>query len=150
MSANTREKSFFWRPAVVAGLLALGCAQGGSPEATAPEPESTLVSETEYDAAEDGLLTRTCPWGTGECSWPEAGFTGTDDVWIPVSSGLTPLVSGKPVTLVITPEVGVPRAGVTSTGLFNVGLVSVLFVRVCVPASVTGALATSMTSVLLA
>jgi len=30
---------------------------------------------------------------------------------------VTPLVKGKPVTLVITPEAGVPSAGVTRVGL---------------------------------
>ena len=29
---------------------------------------------------------------------------------------VTPVVSGRPVQLVITPEVGVPRSGVTSVG----------------------------------
>ena len=38
----------------------------------------------------------------------------------PLATGnvpVTPVVSGKPVTLVITPEVGVPRSGVTRVGL---------------------------------
>jgi hypothetical protein len=38
----------------------------------------------------------------------------------PLATGrvpVTPVVKGKPVTLVITPEAGVPRAGVTSVGL---------------------------------
>lgn len=34
---------------------------------------------------------------------------------------VTPVVSGRPVTLVITPLAGVPSAGVTSTGLVSVG-----------------------------
>ena len=34
---------------------------------------------------------------------------------------VTPEVSGRPVTLVITPLAGVPSAGVTSTGLVRVG-----------------------------
>jgi hypothetical protein len=42
---------------------------------------------------------------------------------------VTPVVRGKPVTLVITPDAGVPNAGVV-----NVGLVRVLFVRVSVVA----------------
>ena len=52
----------------------------------------------------------------------------------PLATGrvpVTPVVSGSPVTLVITPLAGVPKAGVVS-----VGLVSVLFVSVCVPVSV--------------
>ena len=32
---------------------------------------------------------------------------------------VTPVDSGKPVTLVITPDAGVPSAGVTSTGLLD-------------------------------
>ena len=47
----------------------------------------------------------------------------------PLATGrvpVTPVVSGKPVTFVITPDAGVPRAGVVS-----VGLVKVLLVRVC-------------------
>jgi hypothetical protein len=45
---------------------------------------------------------------------------------------VTPVERGRPVTLVITPEAGVPSAGVTS-----VGAVSVLFVRVSVVARPT-------------
>ena len=44
----------------------------------------------------------------------------------------TPVEIGNPVTFVIVPDAGVPRAGVVS-----VGEVRVLFVRVCVPSSVT-------------
>lgn len=46
----------------------------------------------------------------------------------PLATGrvpVTPVVSGSPVTFVITPEAGVPSAGVV-----NVGLVNVLFVNV--------------------
>lgn len=42
----------------------------------------------------------------------------------PLATGsvpVTPVVRGRPVTLVITPLDGVPRAGVTSVGLVNVG-----------------------------
>jgi hypothetical protein len=45
---------------------------------------------------------------------------------------VTPVVKGRPVTLVITPEAGVPKAGVVNTGL-----VRVLFVSVCVSVNVT-------------
>ena len=48
----------------------------------------------------------------------------------PLATGrvpVTPVVSGSPVTFVITPDAGVPRAGVV-----NVGDVKVLLVRVCV------------------
>ena len=41
----------------------------------------------------------------------------------PLATGrmpVTPVVSGSPVTLVITPEAGVPNAGVTKTGESNV------------------------------
>jgi len=38
---------------------------------------------------------------------------------------VTPVVSGSPVTFVITPDAGVPRAGVVSVGLVNVLFVSV-------------------------
>jgi hypothetical protein len=48
---------------------------------------------------------------------------------------VTPVVSGKPVTLVSTPEAGVPSAGVV-----KMGEVSVLFVSVCVSVRPTGAL----------
>jgi hypothetical protein len=50
----------------------------------------------------------------------------------PLATGnvpVTPVVKGKPVTLVITPDAGVPNAGVV-----KVGLVKVLFVRVSVVA----------------
>lgn len=46
----------------------------------------------------------------------------------PLATGsvpVTPVVKGKPVALVKTPDAGVPSAGVTSVGLVNVGLVSV-------------------------
>ena len=36
----------------------------------------------------------------------------------------TPVAIGKPVTLVITPEAGVPNAGVTNTGDVSVGAVA--------------------------
>ena len=36
---------------------------------------------------------------------------------------VTPVVNGKPVTLVITPDAGVPSAGVVSIGLVIAGLV---------------------------
>lgn len=52
----------------------------------------------------------------------------------PLATGrvpVTPVLKGRPVTLVITPLTGVPKAGPVS-----VGLVRVLFVRVCVPDSV--------------
>lgn len=42
----------------------------------------------------------------------------------PLATGsvpVTPVVRGRPVTLVITPLVGVPSAGVTSVGLISVG-----------------------------
>jgi hypothetical protein len=45
---------------------------------------------------------------------------------------VTPVDRGRPVTLVITPEAGVPRAGVVS-----VGLVRVLFVSVCGRVTIT-------------
>ena len=38
------------------------------------------------------------------------------NVATPVPSPLTPVLIGKPVTLVITPEAGVPSAGVTNVG----------------------------------
>tara|TARA_R110000868_G_scaffold12052_1_gene58495 strand:+ start:1223 stop:1870 length:648 start_codon:yes stop_codon:yes gene_type:complete len=60
------------------------------------------------------------------------------NVATPVPRPLTPVPTGSPVQLVSTPEAGVPSAGATK----------VLFVRVCVPASETGAFTTSMTSVL--
>jgi hypothetical protein len=53
----------------------------------------------------------------------------------PLATGrtpVTPVVRGSPVTLVITPDAGVPSAGVV-----KVGLVSVLFVRVSVVARPT-------------
>ena len=63
----------------------------------------------------------------------------------PLATGnvpVTPVVRGNPVTLVITPDAGVPSAGVVIVGLASVavlivGLVSVLLVSVCVPVSVT-------------
>ena len=48
----------------------------------------------------------------------------------PLATGnvpVTPVVRGNPVTLVITPDAGVPRAGA----------VNVLLLNVCVPVSVT-------------
>jgi len=50
---------------------------------------------------------------------------------------VTPVVSGRPVTLVIVPEVGVPSAGVTSVGLLSVGLLSVAVAIVGLVASTT-------------
>tara|TARA_R110001632_G_scaffold37042_1_gene93726 strand:+ start:895 stop:1209 length:315 start_codon:yes stop_codon:yes gene_type:complete len=57
---------------------------------------------------------------------------------------VTPVVNGKPVTLVITPEAGVPRAGVVKTGELKepvasvkTGAVRVLLVSVSVPVNVT-------------
>jgi hypothetical protein len=38
---------------------------------------------------------------------------------------VTPVVNGRPVTLVITPDAGVPSAGVVSVAPVNVGLVIV-------------------------
>ena len=52
----------------------------------------------------------------------------------PLTAGripVTPVVKGNPVTLVITPDAGVPSAGVV-----NVGDVSVLLVSVWLPVSV--------------
>jgi hypothetical protein len=46
----------------------------------------------------------------------------------PLATGsvpVTPVVRGRPVALVKTPEAGVPKAGVTSVGLVRVVLVSV-------------------------
>ena len=54
------------------------------------------------------------------------------NVATPVPRPLTPVLIGKPVAFVRTPDAGVPSAGVVS-----VGLVSILFVKVCEPESVT-------------
>jgi hypothetical protein len=48
------------------------------------------------------------------------------------STPVTPEVKGKPVTLVISPDTGVPKVGPVSTGE-----VSVLLVKVCTAAKVT-------------
>lgn len=53
-------------------------------------------------------------------------------VAIPVPSPEIPVPTGSPVTLVMTPDAGVPRAGAVI-----VGLVNVLLVRVCVRVNVT-------------
>jgi len=45
---------------------------------------------------------------------------------------VTPVVRGRPVALVKTPDAGVPRAGAVIVAELIVGLVSVLFVNVCV------------------
>tara|TARA_R110000868_G_scaffold398323_1_gene671465 strand:- start:2557 stop:2880 length:324 start_codon:yes stop_codon:yes gene_type:complete len=52
---------------------------------------------------------------------------------------VTPVVSGRPVAFVNTPDAGVPKAG-----FVNVGLVKVLLVRVCVPVNVTTVLSIDM------
>ena len=70
-----------------------------------------------------------------------------DDAFVPPfatgNTPVTPVVSGKPVTLVMTPDAGVPSAGVTSDGLALVHVLSCAIVH-CTLADVCSPTVTSV------
>jgi hypothetical protein len=100
---------------LVASPVKAGSAEAGSPEAfvrTSAEgvPSAGVISVGDVDntvfPVPVDVVTPVPPLATGS---------------VPV----TPVVRGKPVMLVATPDAGVPSVGVVSTGLVSVLLVSV-------------------------